>query len=137
VHYLKQGRPKICDTLKKEVAKSQQFLKLENISPIITSDHETLSEFLNLFVSSTQEDLDKLSTAVILMEREEIKTYTHKIISSFRNVGAFSSVEILQSIEKEALKGAAREDISALLRELIHDYKIIKSEIAQRMPKIA
>lgn len=135
--FVKQAKPKICNSLKREVVKSQQLLKLENISPVITSDPETLSEFLNLFVTSAKIDLDKLSTAIILMEHEKIQAFAHKIKSSFRNVGALSSSELLQAIEHAASEGAKQEEMASLLRELLQHYHIIRTEIAHQIPNIA
>lgn len=137
--YIKQSKPrvKVCDTLKMEVVKSQKLLKLENISHIITSDQDTLNQFLNLFVSSVKADLDRLSTATIMMDRANIKAYAHKIKSSFRNIGADYAVELLQWIEKEAVNDGSQQEISRLVKEVMEHYKIIKEEIGQRNAKIA
>lgn len=137
--YIKQSKPrvKVCDALKMEVVKSQKLLKLENISHIITSDQATLNQFLNLFVSSVKEDLDRLSTATIMMDRANIKAYAHKIKSSFRNIGAVYAVDLLQLIERESVNEGSQQEISRLVKEVMDHYQIIREEIAQRSAKIA
>lgn len=137
--YVKQSKPrvKVCDALKMEVVKSQRLLKIENISHIITSDQKTLSQFLNLFVSSVKEDLDQLSSATIMMDRANIKAYAHKIKSSFRNIGAVYSVELLQEIENAAEQDVSKEKLSHLVKEVMDHYQIIKEEIDQRSAKTA
>lgn len=135
--YLKRGRPEVCDSLKLEVIKNQKLLNLENISPVITSDQDALFEFLELFVSSVKKDLDKLSSATILMDMEKVKRYAHKLKSSFRNVGAAPSVEIFHKIEKlSEEEDPAQQQLAGLVREVIHHYQKILEEVKQNKTKI-
>lgn len=130
-------KPEICEPLKMEVVKSQQLLNLDSISYIIKNDPEALSEFLELFVSSSKEDLDRLSSATILMDNDKIKSYAHKLKSSFRNIGAIPTVEILQKIEKAAEENTSHQQMAGLVREVIHHYQKIKEEVAGRIARIA
>ncbi len=130
-------KPEICESLKVEVLKNQQFLNLESISPIIRNDAETLAEFLGLFLQSTKEDLDKLSSAVILMDVNLVKGYAHKLKSSFRNIGAQSSGDILQRIEDMCAEEPVQQQLASLVRDIIHHYQLIKEEVNHRVAKIA
>ena len=131
------NKPEVCEPLKMEVMKSQKLLNIESISYIIRGDQSALSEFLDLFVTTSKEDLDKLSSATILMDMEKIKGYAHKLKSSFRNIGASPSVEILQTLENLTEKNPSQQQVASLVREVIHHYQKIKEEVAQRMAKIA
>ena len=133
----RSAKPEICDTLKVELIRNQQLLNLENISPIIRNDADTLAEFLELFIHSTKEDLDKLSSAIILMDVELIHGYAHKLKSSFRNVGAQASGDLLQKVEDLCGHSPSQQQLAGLVRDIIHHYQQIKEEVARRMPKIA
>ena len=133
--YVKKVKPEICEPLKMEVVKSQNLLNLESISYIIRNDKEALSEFLELFISSSKEDLDKLSSATILMDLDKVKAYAHKLKSSFRNIGASPSVDLLQKLEKLADEDPSQQQIANLVREVIHHYHKIKEEVVQRISK--
>lgn len=133
----RSGKPEICDTLKVEVIKKQQLLNLDIISPIIRNDADTLAEFFELFIHSTKEDLDKLSSAVILMDVALIKGYAHKLKSSFRNIGAQSSGDVLQKIENLCEQSPSQQQLAGLVREIIHHYQQIKEEVARRIAKTA
>ncbi|WP_017731749.1 ATP-binding protein [Nafulsella turpanensis] len=135
--YVRRKRPEVCESLKMEVLKSQQLLNIENISPIIRNDQEALAEFLDLFVNTASEDLDRLSSAVILMDSAKVKGYAHKLKSSFRNIGVIPSVDLLQKIEILAEEESSQQIIAGHLREVIHHYQQIKEEVAMRVAKTA
>ena len=135
--YVKKTKPEICEPLKMEVVKNQNLLNLESISYIIRNDKDALSEFLELFISSSKEDLDKLSSATILMDLDKVKGYAHKLKSSFRNIGASPSVELLQKLEKLADENPSQQQIANLVREVIHHYHKIREEVVQRISKTA
>ena len=135
--HVQRNRPEVCDALKLEVLKSQNLLNVESISPIIRNDQDALAEFLELFVNTASEDLDRLSSAVILMDGEKVKGYAHKLKSSFRNIGVKPSVDLLQKIEILAGEESSQPIIAGHLREVIHHYQRIKEEVAQWIPKIA
>ncbi len=135
--HVKRKKPQICEPLKMEVMKSQRLLNPESISYIIRNDQEALSEFLALFLSSSKEDLDKLSSATITMDLEKVRGYAHKLKSSFRNIGASPSVEILLKIERLTEKEPAQQQLASLVREIIHHYQKIKEEVAEGYSKIA
>jgi signal transduction histidine kinase/CheY-like chemotaxis protein/HPt (histidine-containing phosphotransfer) domain-containing protein len=131
------GKPEICNSIKVELIKNQPLLNLESISPIIRNDADTLTEFLELFIHSTKEDLDKLSSAVILMDVDLIQGYAHKLKSSFRNIGAQPSGDILQRIEIMCTKEPVQQQLAGLVRDIIHHYQLIKEEVTHRIARIA
>lgn len=137
--YVKRSAKKaeVCQPLKMEVFKTQELLNLDSISYIIKNDPEALAEFLELFVSSSKEDLDRLSSATILLDLDKIRSYAHKLKSSFRNIGAMPTVEILQTIEKVAEGDPSHQQMAGLVREVIHHYQKIKEEVAGRITRTA
>ncbi len=119
---------------KKEVATLQPLLDLDSLSPVLLDDKEALGEFLELFIRSVRDDLDRLSSAVIMLDTDQISKLAHKLKSSFKNVGAFTSAQLLEEMENmTAGSTATQQDFTDMLRELMQHYHSISITIRQKL----
>ena len=130
--------PKVDEQLKREVIKTQPLLDLESLSPVLLDDKDALSEFLELFIRSVRDDLDRLSTAVIMVDEDMIGKLAHKLKSSFKNVGAFPSAQLLEEMEDMTQRSSVeQQEYAALLRELMQHYQSISISIRQKLTNAA
>ncbi|EMR01380.1 ATP-binding protein [Cesiribacter andamanensis] len=138
VRQLDKTGPIIDEKLRRELIKTQPLLDLDSLSPVLLDDKDALSEFLELFVRSVREDLDKLSTAVIMVDSDMINKLAHKLKSSFKNVGAYPSAELLETMESRSKSGeGTQQEYADILRELMHHYQNISLTIRQKLSNAA
>lgn len=134
VWQLERKPPQLDIKLKREIIKTQPLLDLDSLSPVLLEDKDALSEFLELFIRSVRDDLDRLSTAVIMLDTEQAGKLAHKLKSSFKNVGAFTSAQLLEEIEIMASdQEAEQQQYADLLRELMQHYQSISHSIRQKL----
>jgi signal transduction histidine kinase/CheY-like chemotaxis protein/HPt (histidine-containing phosphotransfer) domain-containing protein len=138
VTQLDRKLPVVDEQLKREVVKSQPLLDLDSLSPVLLDDKDALSEFLELFVRSVRDDLDRLSTAVIMLDTDMIGKLAHKLKSSFRNVGAYPSAQLLEEIETMTKSQYnTQQQYTDQLRELMQHYQSISISIRQKLGNAA
>jgi signal transduction histidine kinase/DNA-binding NarL/FixJ family response regulator len=134
VRQLERKQPLIDEQLRRELIQTQPLLDLESLSPVLLDDKDALAEFLELFIRSVREDLDKLSTAVIIVDNDMINKLSHKLKSSFKNVGAYPSAHLLENLEIMSRdQQGSQQEYAEILRELVHHYQNISQIIRQKL----
>ncbi|AHM58906.1 multi-sensor hybrid histidine kinase [Flammeovirgaceae bacterium 311] len=138
VSQLGRRLPVVDEQLKKELVKTQPLLDLDSLSPVLLDDKEALSEFLELFVRSVRDDLDRLSTSVIMHDTDMIGKLAHKLKSSFKNVGAYPSAQLLEEMENMTKNQYTnQQEYTDQLRELLQHYQSIAISIRQKLGNTA
>ena len=121
-----------------EPVKTQPLLDLDSLSPVLLDDKDALAEFLELFIRSVRDDLDRLSTAVIMLDADMIGKLAHKLKSSFKNVGALPSARLLDEMENMSkVHYTTQQQYTDQLRELLQHYNSISISIRQKLNNTA
>jgi signal transduction histidine kinase/CheY-like chemotaxis protein/HPt (histidine-containing phosphotransfer) domain-containing protein len=117
-----------------ENAENAPLLDLNNLSPVLKDDPIALSEFLTLFIRSVREDMEKLSSAILMNNDDQIGKVAHKLKSSYKNIGAVPSSRLLEQIESQAkIKPLDQQFLADLYRELMVQYQAITLSINEQM----
>jgi HPt (histidine-containing phosphotransfer) domain-containing protein len=101
---------------------------------VLKDDPIALSEFLTLFIRSVREDMEKLSSAILMNNDDQIGKVAHKLKSSYKNIGAVPSSRLLEQIESQAkIKPLDQQFLADLYRELMVQYQAITLSINEQM----
>lgn len=95
------------------------------------NDPNLIREMLNLFCSTTVEQLSRLDTAVRQGDIQTIKREAHQIKGGAAYLGARGLVRLSREIEESAKAEAGPDTIEAQMKELSAEFIQLKREIEQ------
>ena len=127
-------KPSVVVNANKNEEQNQPLIDLNKLSPVLLDDSTALNEFLTLFVRTVKEDMERLSSAILMMDGDQAAKIAHKLKSSYKNISALPSAKLLEQIETQAqAKPLDQQFLGDLYRELMVQYQAITLSIKHKL----
>ncbi|HIS34042.1 MAG TPA: response regulator [Candidatus Avirikenella pullistercoris] len=97
----------------------QQPFSLDTLLSMMDNDREAVAEIVNVFITTTQENLAQLSDMLSRKDYEGIKKTAHRMLPMFIQLNITEIGEKLKILETTNLFSANRKQLDALVKEII------------------
>jgi HPt (histidine-containing phosphotransfer) domain-containing protein len=104
-------------------------LDLEQLKNITMDDAELMRDILDTLISDTSQQFRALARALAQADAKEIARLAHYSKGACANVGATSTAELLQLIEKKAAAGDL-QSCSIPFESLQQEFQKLRTEVA-------
>lgn len=105
-----------------------QVIDLSKLKEYFGEDKDTLTDFLNLFLSQSKEEIEILSEQINKRNFNEISKQAHKLKSTYASMGIIKAAELLSEIDYSARENGGYEKILKCFDEFMEIQKVAESE---------
>jgi HPt (histidine-containing phosphotransfer) domain-containing protein len=98
--------------------KEEQKFKLDNLEQIASGDKAFMIEMINVFITSTKEELVNIEEGAKNKLWDKVAGYVHKVKSPVKHFEANSIVNLLETLETNTKNQINLENVPTLIEKL-------------------